>query len=83
MSPRNRVLSVPLLATALSLAVSAHAQGVLEEVMVTAEKREQSLQDVPIAISAFTNDDLRQQLVDRPLDLQLNVPMSSMRTYLK
>ena len=74
MSTRNRVLSVPVLATTLSLAVSAHAQGVLEEVVVTAEKREQSLQDVPIAISAFTNDDLRQQLVDRPLDLQLNVP---------
>ena len=74
MVSRTSFSSVSVLATAMSLAVSAQGQGNLEEVMVTAEKREQSLQDVPIAISAFTNDDLRQQLVDRPLDLQLNVP---------
>ncbi len=52
-----------LFATA-SLAVvifagAAHAQGsqstTIEELVVTAEKREQSLQDVPIAISAFTS----------------------------
>ena len=71
---RSHVFSMPVLATSLSLAVTAHAQGVLEEVIVTAEKREASLQDTPIAISAFTNDDLRAQLVDRPMDLQLNVP---------
>lgn len=28
----------------------------IEELVVTAEKREQSLQDVPVAISAFTSD---------------------------
>ena len=40
----------------------AHAQdtqqgrgGVLEEVLVTAEKRAQSLQDVPVAVSAYTS----------------------------
>jgi iron complex outermembrane receptor protein len=32
--------------------------GVLEEVVVTAQKREQSLQDVGIAVSAFTGDQL-------------------------
>lgn len=32
----------------------AYAQGVLEEVVVTAQKREQNIQDVPIAITAFT-----------------------------
>ena len=69
-----RATLVPFAVSALTLAVGAQAQGVLEEVIVTAEKREASLQDTPIAISAFSNDDLRAQLVDRPLDLQLNVP---------
>ena len=31
----------------------AFSQGSLEEVIVTAQKREQSLQDVPVAVSAF------------------------------
>jgi iron complex outermembrane receptor protein len=34
---------------------SAAASNTIEELVVTAEKREQSLQDVPIAISAFTS----------------------------
>ncbi|MFM8753599.1 MAG: TonB-dependent receptor plug domain-containing protein [Phenylobacterium sp.] len=42
-----------LAATAIS--VSAQAQAMIDELVVTAEKREQSLQDVPVAISAFTS----------------------------
>lgn len=34
------------------------AQGVIEEVTVTARKRSESLQDVPIAVTAFTGDSL-------------------------
>ena len=36
----------------------AHAQNTntIEELVVTAEKREQSLQDVPVAISAYTSE---------------------------
>jgi len=72
----NRATVFPFAVSALSLAVSlqVQAQGVLEEVIVTAEKREASLQDTPLAISAFTNDDLRAQLVNGPMDLQMNVP---------
>src|SRR3954454_14076286 len=45
---------------AAALGASAHAQtaatsNTIEELVVTAEKREQSLQDVPVAISAFTS----------------------------
>src|SRR5436190_1470659 len=52
-----------LLATSALLAAaigtSAYAQqasNTIEELVVTAEKREQSLQDVPVAISAFTDE---------------------------
>lgn len=52
-------LRVQLLASgallALAASVPAKAQTVIEELVVTAEKREQSLQDVPVAISAFTS----------------------------
>lgn len=41
---------------AMFTATSVHAQAItIEELVVTAEKREQSLQDVPVAISAFTS----------------------------
>jgi len=36
-------------------ATSAAASNTIEELVVTAEKREQSLQDIPVAISAFTS----------------------------
>jgi outer membrane receptor protein involved in Fe transport len=41
-------------------ALPAHAQPRLEEVIVTAQKREQSLQDVPIAVTAFTGERLQE-----------------------
>ena len=34
---------------------SMYAQATIEEVIVTAQRTEQSLQDVPIAVSAFTD----------------------------
>jgi iron complex outermembrane receptor protein len=40
----------------MAAAGAAHAQATIEELVVTAEKREQNLQDVPVAVSAFTAD---------------------------
>ena len=47
--------SSALLAAAIGASAHAQATNTIEELVVTAEKREQSLQDVPVAISAFTN----------------------------
>lgn len=46
----------------------------IEEVVVTAERREANLQDVPIAISSFSPDDLRANQVTSIGDLQALVP---------
>ena len=49
-------------------------EGVIEEIIVTAQKREQSVQDVPIAISAFSQEFLDDAGVDDVLELQFFVP---------
>ena len=50
------------------------ADGTVEALVVTAQKREEDIQDVPIAISAFTQEDLtRQQIAGGP-DLMTQVP---------
>ncbi|MCZ6830169.1 MAG: TonB-dependent receptor, partial [Gammaproteobacteria bacterium] len=66
-----------LLALAVSspwLAVPANAQGMLEEVLVTAQKREQSLQDVPISVAVLGEDMLRTRGIDTLTDIGANVP---------
>lgn len=73
-SNRSKLGSFALSSLALAISQTTLAQGVLEEVIVTAQKREASIQDTPVAVTAFSNDDLRQQLIDRPLDLQMSVP---------
>ncbi|NHO66107.1 TonB-dependent receptor [Aestuariicella hydrocarbonica] len=46
----------------------------LEEVVVTAQKREESLQDTPISLSAFGAQDLENKGIQTLDDLQANVP---------
>jgi outer membrane receptor protein involved in Fe transport len=51
------------LATAVAVALSpslAAAQGAIEEIVVTATKREESMQDVPVAMTALQSDDLEE-----------------------
>src|SRR4026207_546236 len=57
-SARRSALLCSAVASTL-LSASASAQQVLEEIIVTAQKREQDIQNVPIAISAFTTETLR------------------------
>ncbi len=64
--------TIPFLMGATSLftlATAAHGQATLEEVIVTAQKRAESLQDVPIAITAFGQQDLRNLSVANLQDL--------------
>lgn len=53
----------------LGLAVSGPANAALEEVIVTAQKREQSVQEVPVAITALTQESLETNRVASVTDL--------------
>jgi len=50
-------LTVPAVVAALAMPATGSAQ-VLEEIVVSAQKREENLQEVPISVSAFSGDQL-------------------------
>lgn len=52
---------------------------VLEEVVVTAERRSENLQDVPISMTALTNEDLRDLHIQSTTDLAAQVPNFDVR----
>ena len=45
-----------------------------EEILVTAQRRAQLLQDVPISVSAFSGEQLERQQIENASDLQLSLP---------
>lgn len=59
-------ISAPALLSAESLA--------LEEIIVTAQKRDQSLQDVPVAVSVISGEQLKEAVIKDVFDLQTNTP---------
>lgn len=69
-------------AVALALSAPAAAQQAqterrassLDEIVVTARKREETLQSVPVAVTAFTGDALRQQRIESISDIALFTP---------
>ncbi|MAT92828.1 MAG: hypothetical protein CME59_09520 [Halioglobus sp.] len=67
-------LSTLLAATVAGQAVAAEGGGFLEELIVTAEKRETTVQDTPIAVSAFSQADLERSLINNNMDIQMAVP---------
>ncbi|MEH6581072.1 MAG: TonB-dependent receptor [Halioglobus sp.] len=71
------VLSFPLTTTA----AESDPSFMLEEVIVTAQKRAESLQDTPISITAFNEDALTQQGISSVDDLQGKVPSLNMTPF--
>lgn len=75
MNSQRRIFAYCLaIALAMSISHTADAQGVLEEVVVTAQKREQSIQDVGIAITAFTGDQMKALGVEQSFDIAAFTP---------
>jgi outer membrane receptor protein involved in Fe transport len=63
-----------LSAFATSAAAQAARSNVIEELVVTAQKKEEALQDVPIAVSAFDQNALEKSKIDGGPNLVLAVP---------
>ncbi|WP_226703079.1 TonB-dependent receptor [Microbulbifer elongatus] len=71
-SGKNRSFSLTTLSAAIAVTTamsSAAYAAEIEEVVVTAQKRAENLQDVPIAISAFTGDSMKAMGVKNLTDL--------------
>ena len=47
---------------------------VVEEILVTARKREESLQEVPVAVSAFSREQLERQTIQEFIDVEAQIP---------
>ena len=82
-TPRFRPLYLaPFLLPCAATLNAAESSGiVLEEVIVTAQKREESLQDTPISITAFNQEALTQQGISSVDDLQGKVPSLNMTPF--
>jgi iron complex outermembrane receptor protein len=84
-TPRLRLLASTALAASAAFAAPAFAQeaeedvGGLQEIIVTAQKREQSLQDVPIAVTAVTGEALSANRVTNVVDLSAIAPGVTVR----
>ncbi len=55
------------------------AQPVVEEIVISGQKREQNLQDAPISVSAFSADDIRDKNITNVADLQYLAPALSIQ----
>jgi iron complex outermembrane receptor protein len=75
-SRRNFTHWFLLIAVALSPAYTAKPTlgAELEEIVVTARKRTESLQDVPIAVTAFTESQIESAGMRRPVDFISTMP---------
>src|ERR1700719_4007493 len=58
----------------LSTALTDGLNAQLAEIVVTARKREENLQQVPVSVTAFSGDQLKDQSVKSIVDLQAQIP---------
>ena len=76
---------LPLVIAALAIAPAALAQGqqdsIFEEITVTAKKREQSIYEVPVAMSAFTGATIEKQGITDIVDIGKFVPNLNVTTF--
>ncbi len=90
-SQRGRAIAAPMLASASAFAILFTAAPVMAQtsgtnfdddtIVVTARKREESLQDVPLAISAFDADDISKKGLQELEDVALLTPGLTFEDY--
>jgi iron complex outermembrane receptor protein len=72
-------LALPAAAQQGSAAAPAQSAA-LEEIVVTAQRREQSIQDVPVSVSAFTAKDIENRAATNLIELAATTPNVSFNT---
>lgn len=82
---RHQKLGLAVLAQAIIAAGAAHAQdgqvAGIEEIVVTAQKRAESIQDVPISVSAHSGEQLKDLRVTNVADLHNTIPNVQINTF--
>ena len=71
------MLSIKPLALAIALTITAtegSAQAMLEEVIVTATKRAESLQDIPVTVTVFNSETIQEAGINNAEDLAILTP---------
>jgi outer membrane receptor protein involved in Fe transport len=79
MKPQFKRQLLSIIVAGLSTSAYAQNAATLEEVVVTAQKRAQSLQDVPLAVSALSGEALLEAGIDDIVDLSRQVPSLSVQ----
>ena len=70
----NIISNLVLILFAVMSLQAVFGQVQIEEIIVTAEKREQSLQDVPVAVTAFSETYINEARIDGTTDLVGHIP---------
>ena len=68
------LVSAPSLSASAEEESSTESRAEIEELIVTAQRVAESIQDVPIAVTALTDETLQDRQIITPSDLQLNTP---------
>jgi iron complex outermembrane receptor protein len=71
---RDLVAAISLALASAAAAAQTESVGAIEEIVVTAQKRSESIQDVPVSIAALSGDRLAEARIDDPSALAAYVP---------
>ena len=74
MQTNKKTLTQSLVLAGLTTMTIDSSFAALEEVTVTAQRRAQDIQDVPLAITALSDEELQERQIDEPIDLINYVP---------
>jgi len=81
---RKRLASIVAMSSAMGLCsipvwAQSDASFALEEVVVTAQKREQNLQQVPVSITAYNAEEMEHKAITSIIDLEKSSPNTQLR----
>jgi len=71
---QNFKLGISALALSISLVCSSAAHAQLDEIVVTAQKKEESIQDAPLSVTAYSAEALENQGIATLTDLSVQAP---------